>query len=534
MQAEIAIVGGGVAGIALALDFARANIPTCVLEAGGTSYSTSSQALYAGEVADGLPYDLRATRTRYLGGGSNCWSGWCRPFSGMDFRQRDWVPDSGWPIGAADFEPYYNRARELLKVGDLPLDGLFWIGRLRESGVRLLPFDPGMLRTTINLFSPPARLGKSCRAELSKSSSVKVILNATAAGIITNEAASLATGVRVKTPQNRNFQVKAKYVVLAAGGIENARLLLLSNDVQQEGLGNGHDVVGRYFMDHPRIRLGRLTFARPLAYSRFYDVTYHYNNDSFAVHGTRAGATIGLSDELQRSERLLQCHTSLFGCYFGERLPGVDHCKRVYASLVRHRHADLQDIARMVPALPYATAVFLARATRMRELVQHYTLESIVEPVPDRDSRVTLSSERDAHGMRRVRLAWRVGELEKRTHRRAVQLIKQQVEALALGKLEIDGDPWDQAWSRSVQTTWHQIGTTRMHVEPRFGVVDSDCKVHGVANLFVAGSSVFPTAGSNMPTLNLAALAARLGHHIRRMQRELPPYDLSPIGRVAA
>jgi choline dehydrogenase-like flavoprotein len=527
VETEIAIIGGGVAGITMALEFSRLNIPTCVLEAGGTSYSSRSQALYAGEVAEGLAYDLRATRSRYFGGSSNCWSGWCRPFGAMDLAQRDWVPESGWPIGLADLAPYYPRAREILQVADLPMDVEFWRNRLRGTGIRLLPFDDGVLNTVVNLFSPPVRLGRTRRAELEKSPGVRIILHSTATNLLTDSAAGQVTGIRARTTVGRELLVKAKCVVLAAGGIENARLLLLSNDVQKEGLGNANDIVGRYFMDHPRIRLGRLTLAEPHAHSRFYDVTYHYNNDDFAVNGTRAGATIGLSEALQRKERLMQCHTTLFGCYFGEDTEAVAHWKRVYASFTRHRYADLQDIARMVPGLPAATAAFLGRVTRLRELVRHYTLESIIEPVPDRDSRVTLSREKDVFGMRRVRLTWRVGELEKRTHRRAVHLLRQQIESRGLGQLVIDGDPWGDGWSEKVQTTWHQVGTTRMNPDPRLGVVDCDCKVHGIANLFIAGSSVFPTAGSNMPTLNLAALAARLADHIRRVHRDLPPYDLA-------
>lgn len=533
IETEIAIIGGGVAGITMALEFSRLDIPTCLLEAGGTSYSSSSQALYAGEVVDGLAYDLCANRTRYLGGSSNCWSGWCRPFSAMDLAQRDWVPNSGWPIGTEAFAPYYARARKILQVADLPLDPAFWLHRLPEAGVRLLPFDERLLTSVINLFSPPARLGRSCRADLEKSASARVILHATASGILSNAAASCATGVRALLPGGRKLEVRAKFVVLAAGAIENARLLLLSNDVQREGLGNAHDLIGRYFMDHPRVRLGRLRLARPQIYSRFYDVTYHYNNDSFAVEGTRAGASIGLSARLQEEERLLQCHTTLFGCYFGEDFYAVEHCKRVYASFMRHRYANLEDIARMMPGLPAATAAFVGRMTRLRELVRHYTLESIIEPVPDRDSRVTLSTERDALGMQRAKLTWRVGELEKRTHRRAIELIRQQFEQTGIGRLEIDGNPWDEGWSERVNTTWHQIGTTRMHPDPRLGVVDVNCQVHGVANLFVAGSSVFPTAGSNMPTLNLAALAARLADHIRQLHKDLPPLDLQPR-KVAA
>ncbi|HYJ19320.1 MAG TPA: GMC family oxidoreductase [Burkholderiales bacterium] len=529
LETGVVIVGGGIAGITLALEFNRWNIPVCLLEAGGVSYNHESHALYAGEVTDGLDYDLSSTRTRYLGGSSNCWCGWCRPFGSMDLARRDWVENSGWPISANDFAPHYARARDVLKLTDLPFDPHFWIRHMPESDIRLLPLDDRLLTTVVNHCSPAVRLGESRRAELEQSLTTKLVIHATASAITTDPFATHATGVRMKTMEGKNLVVKAKFVLLAAGGIENARLLLLSNDVQKEGLGNGHDVVGRYFMDHPRICLGRLTFHDADAYSRFYDVTYQYNNDNFSVRGTRAGATIGLSEEVQRSEKLLQCHTALFGSYIGENSFGVASCRRVYTALKRHQTVGLADYARMAPGLAAATTAFLARSTRMRTLVQHYILESVLEPVPDRESRVTLSNKLDALGQRRARLKWRVGELEKKTHRRAIELIKQQVESLHLGRLEIDGNPWDDQWERSVQSTCHHMGTTRMHSDPRFGVVDENCNVHGVANLFVAGSSVFPTGGSNMPTINLVALAVRLAEHVKDMHEDYPVFDLSTV-----
>jgi choline dehydrogenase-like flavoprotein len=164
----------------------------------------------------------------------------------------------------------------------------------------------------------------------------------------------------------------------------------------------------------------------------------------------------------------------------------------------------------------------------MRGLVRHYVLESILEPEPDPESRVTLSSQTDALGMRRVRLQWRLGELEKRTHRRAVELIRAQVESAGLGKIEWSGDPWDGEWSRRVLPTYHHMGTTRMHEDPRRGVVDTDCRVHGIDNLYVAGSSVFPSGASNMPTFTIVALASRLAEHIRREHRFRPDAQSGP------
>ncbi|MET0580816.1 MAG: GMC family oxidoreductase [Pseudoxanthomonas sp.] len=518
LETGVAIVGGGVAGITLALELGRSNIPVCVLEGGGFRSTADSQSLYAGENS-GLDYDIQWTRSRFLGGSSNCWGGWCRPFSDMDFAERDWVRNSGWPIGSETLQPHYARTREILELADLPFDPQFWIKNMVERDVRLIPLRDSGLWTVVSHYSPPVRLGRTRRTELEGSKSTTLLLHSTAYEIETKDGAQCATGIRVRTGPGNEILVKARYVILAAGGIENARLLLLSDKVQKEGLGNQHDVVGRYFMDHPRIQVGRLRLNNPHAYSRFYDITYHYKNNGFAVNGMRASATIGLTPKIQREEGLLQCHTALYASYIGENWPGLEACKRVYSAIRRNERLDPFMLARMPSGFPAAAANLLARASRMRMLVRHYVVESILEPEPDPDSRVTLSSQTDAMGMRRVKLNWRLGELDKRTHRRSLELIREQVEVQGLGRLEWEGDPWEDTWSSRALPTYHHMGTTRMHHDPRLGVVDTDCKVHGVGNLYVAGSSVFTTGASNMPTFTIVALAARLAEHIRHRYR---------------
>ena len=519
VETHVAVIGGGVAGISLALEFDRFGFPACLVEAGGDRRTRRSQALYVGEVSETGDYDLASNRSRCLGGSSNCWAGWCRPFTDTDFAQRDWIPNSGWPFGPEALIPYHPRARAILELSDLPFNPQFWLDEVRERGMRLFPFDPEWLDTVISQFSPPARLGRSRRAELERSVTSKVILHATASNIATDPVTNNATGADVILPAGKKLAIKAKYVVIAAGGVENARLLLMSNKVQKEGLGNKYDVVGRYFMDHPRLRLGRLTLRDPQLYSRLYDVTYHYHNKSFSVDGTRCGATLGLSARVQQQERLTQCHTALYASYLGENWHGVDRCKQIHAAYKSLKPISLAQVVRASTGMPGSIVTMLTRATRMRKLVDHYLLESVLEPVPDRESRVTLSGSRDALGLPRTRLTWRVGEVEKRTHFRAIELIKREVEGRNLGRVELDGNPWDDGWRSRVLGTWHHMGTTRMHHDLRLGVVDSNCKVHGVPNLFVAGSSVFPTGGSNMPTFTIACLAVRLADHIRDLDR---------------
>jgi choline dehydrogenase-like flavoprotein len=155
----------------------------------------------------------------------------------------------------------------------------------------------------------------------------------------------------------------------------------------------------------------------------------------------------------------------------------------------------------------------LYRKLKLAAKSDYFQIESVVEPVPDRESRVTLSRQRDSLGLNRAELNWRVGELEKRSHLRMLGLIKDQFEAAGMGRVDLEQA--DTGLQLPIIGCNHHMGTTRMHTDPRRGVVDQNCKVHGMHNLHIAGSSVFPTCGNDMPTLTIVALALRLADHIK-------------------
>ena len=539
LDAEICIIGGGVAGITLALEFERQGITSCVLEGGGLKPSTKSQSLYEGDNV-GLPYDLQATRTRRLGGSSNCWGGWIRPFIGIDFEERDWVPNSGWPFGLAEVEPYYRRASDLVQVNHHSFEPEFWHDRLNKQ-VGLLDIDREAIETIVSKFSPPTRFGRHYQAQLAAAKSTRVILNANAVQLSTCGNATTVNGVHVLSASRSAFFVRAKHTILAAGGIENARLMLLSNSVDSRGLGNHHDLVGRYFMEHPRIRHGRLTPARGADGFRFYDARFTYHNPRLSVEGTSASAHLALSDQIQRRERLLQCRTYFRACRSGEDSVLTEQFHELY-NAVRWRHyrdIKLQTFAAVARHSPNLMTSLLYRRLKLAAKSDHFQIETVVEPAPDRESRITLSPQRDRLGFHRAHLDWRIGDLEKRTHLRMLNLMKDEFARSGLGHVDLE----DAEDGRTLPVIGcnHHMGTTRMHIDPRQGVVDRNCKVHGMHNLHIAGSSIFPTCGNDMPTLTIVALALRLADHIKsqygfagstREDRDLKVPDLAPWERV--
>jgi choline dehydrogenase-like flavoprotein len=169
VQTAVCIIGGGVAGITLALELEKQGIDACLLESGGFKPDDDTRDLCRGEDI-GLPYRFAdGCRGRFLGGSSNCWGGWCRPLDPWDFEKRDWIAHSGWPFGWEELAPYYERTHALLKLGPRNFEPAFWEAAIGRRDVRRLPLIGGKVRDTISQFSPPARFGTLYRDDLARS-----------------------------------------------------------------------------------------------------------------------------------------------------------------------------------------------------------------------------------------------------------------------------------------------------------------------------------------------------------------------------
>jgi len=524
-HATVCIIGAGVAGITLARELESAGVDTCLLESGGFNPDDDTRDLYRGECV-GLPYVFSdGCRGRFFGGSSNCWGGWCRPLDPWDFEQRDWIPYSGWPFGLAELAPYYARTHALLKLGPDNFDPAFWEASIGRPDVRRIPLVSGKVRDTISQFSAPVRFGKLYRNELKRARHVRVFLYANAVEIQTDSNARQVTKIRVATLSGRRMSVSAALYVLATGGIENARLLLASNRTIAAGIGNANDLVGRFFMDHPRLLSGSVRFTHEWARNKLYDVKYHFQNTAVAAHGTCIASQFALLPEVLREERLLNARVWLSSVFPGEDSAGSQALYRCKQALLKKEQAGWKfrkDLMTMV-AHPVDTFGYgFTRLFQPRWLIKGVKFQAIVEPEPDPESRVTLAPARDRLGMNRVRVNWRLGSRVQRTFDRTFALLADELRGSGIAEVELDpaieGGDWPAALVK--EGTWHHMGTTRMHDSPKLGVVDRNCRVHGMSNLYVAGSSLFPTAGANFPTITIAALTFRLAGHLVRTLRD--------------
>jgi len=516
ISAEVCIVGGGVAGITLALALERRGIATCVVESGGFRPDSHSRDLNRG-LNVGLPYSFAdGSRSRYLGGSSNCWAGFCRPFDDEDFTARPWVPDSGWPIPPAELLRHIPEAHRILKLGPVNYDPDFWIDAIGRRDVQhLLPNHPEV-RELIAQFSPPVRMGKEYREKLQQSSLISLYLYATSVELVTDSLRGSLASVRAKTPDRRELEFTARIFILAGGGIENARLLLASNRQMTQGIGNHHDLVGRYFMDHPRLHRGRFTRNR-CAHNKLFDLKYQYHNPAVAANDVCVAGYFRLSPAVQERERLLNAYSWLDSDFAIYETPAIKALRQIKQHVLGTAPpgSSLPGSVFRAACAPHELAMFaFVRQFHPAWLAKTCRLQIIVESAPDPDSRIVLAQERDALGVNRVEVCWRLGELERRTFDENFRLVSGALQSAGLALTEQPAPITGGEWPAELEGTWHHMGTTRMHDSPRSGVVDRHCRVHELANLYVAGSSVFPTVGASFPTLNLVALALRLANRV--------------------
>lgn len=477
LRADFAIVGAGAAGITLAHRLAAAGHDVLLLEGGGAEYDEASQSLYDG-IARGTPWRegeqyLLSSRLRYLGGTTNHWAGWCRPMDAIDFERRDWIPHSGWPFGRDELARHFPGAEELLELRPFAESVDSGYGAWSLFGASDL-----LVKKMFHL-SPPVRFRIKFADELGRSPRIRLVLRANVVGIDADESGGQVQQLQIAAAPDRRFQVRARVYVLAAGGIENPRLLLASDGVQRAGIGNANDLVGRFFMDHPHRRLGTAVLWELPENPRRYRSRPNERGDRFPV--------IAPTEDFRREHALGGVTVQVVK---KERASLDDPVLRSLAALDAMR---LPDAARDSPPV---TAILNLRS----------------EHVPNPDSRVTLGDERDRFGVRKVVLDWRLQEQDLRTIVETGRLVASEIARTGVGRVRLDLDSEDP-WA-GTDGGAHHVGTTRMAPTPSQGVVDPDCRVFGVPNLYVAGSSVYPTCGFVNPTFTLVALTLRLADHL--------------------
>ena len=513
LTCDICIVGAGAAGIAIAQEFEGTDIKVLLLESGGLRPQVHREDLNKGKVC-GEHHPLEEYRRRHFGGTTSAWGGRCIPFDTLDFEERDGVPHSGWPIDKATLLPYYQRAHDYLDLGafaysinETALSATALISEFRSDKISI---DP------IYLFSKPTDFGKKYYSSLKKSNNITVLLEANCLSCQLDEAGSQVESLSVAAVPSRPFEVVAKQFILAAGGLEVTRLLLASNESHKNGIGNSYDLLGRFYMGHINSHVD-------VQFEANRKIRWDYEKTDEGVFFQRA---IAIPEEQQKRHHLLNQRAfverpDITSPGLGSSVLSATYLAKSWASRKKieaptgHIKNILLDTASL---LGFSYKWITQRILSERKLPSaiayspnnRYTLRIDSEQTPNPSSRVGLSQDKDDFGMNRLTVDWRYCKQDIESVQSSVALIAEALSKEQAGhlcsELEVSISPQGG----------HHLGTTRMSSSPKRGVVNQDCQIHDIANLYIASSSVFTTSSYANPTLTIVALAIRLADQIKR------------------
>jgi choline dehydrogenase-like flavoprotein/nucleoside-diphosphate-sugar epimerase len=534
LQADVIIIGAGAAGITLALELIGSAQQVLLLESGGLDFEDASQALYAGRVTDERMHSPPIEyRRRQFGGSTAIWGGRCMPFDAIDFEQRDFVPESGWPIGLDDLMPYYPAANRLCEAGEFDYSANSALPKPLRPMIQGFHGD-SFTDDTLERFSCPTNFAQRYGHKLAASANVRVVLHANVTHIGLTEAADQVELVRIQTLSGRRLQARAKQFVLATGGLEVPRLLLASRDRQPQGIGNAHDLVGRFYMCHLAGTIGVLRFKG--------DTSAVHHGYDISDDGVYCRRRLALLPQVQRRLRLgnfiarlhhpripdpAHKNPVLSLLFLARPLIPKEYAKRLYGDDRITTGQWLRHLSNVI-ARPFDAAAFAWHMLRDRKLAERkfpsiilrsranlYSIDFHSEQQPNGSSRIRLDTQSDELGVPRIVVDWRYTAGDVDTCRRAIELLATDLEHSGVGRLEYDPGAVEMEMTRYGAYGGHHMGTARMGTDPCSSVVDADCRVHGVGNLFIAGAAVFPTSSQANPTLTIVALALRLAAHLK-------------------
>lgn len=536
IRADVCIAGAGVAGISLAREFIGADFNVCLLEGGGLEPYRANQSLYWGENVGHPYFELDTARGSGFGGSSNRWSVplkddvlgvRLRPLDPIDFEKRSWIPYSGWPFSKQELDPYYERAHKVCQIGPYEYDAGYWED---PQGAKKFPLLQSKVRTVMFQFGPRQIFYSRYKDQISNAENITTFVNANVMELEKRQTGENIISIRARSLKGRELKIHAKVYILALGGIETPRIMLLSNNTMRSGLGNQNDLVGRFFMEHPHLWSGYYVPDGNDTASRtgLYEIR--------EAKGTYVMGKFAISEKILREEQLLNycvsMHKRIVPSWKAalEVSAGVDSLKAIGSAVRKGKWPQDMggNLRNIITDLDEIGSAFCRKArTGWGSGFDKWAGKSVIfwlnhmsEQSPNPESRITLSEEKDLLGRRRARLNWQLSPLDIRTIIRGQDILDKELRRAGLGKLikviKKEEPPQD------LHGGWHHMGTTRMDNNPEKGVVDADCRVHGINNLYIAGPSLFPTSGFANPVLTTVALSLRLGDHIRKKMGTVP------------
>ena len=517
LESTVCIIGGGAAGITLALELNSMGIDTILIEGGGLTHNDNNQALHEGENISFKNFPISSTRLRVLGGTTNHWGGMAPRLSRSDFEKHQHIPYSGWPISLEDLEPFYIKAEEYCQIpSSFKKDSIELLKNDKQVG-----FQSGPVNLQLTPWSPPTRFGTEYRNQLEKSKKIRVLIESNVVELETNASFTDVKKVRIRTLRNTEFKVAAKFFISATGGLEVPKLLLASNKQCQAGLGNQNDLVGRFYMDHIGLWSGAAIFAN--SYSGFDKVSDFLNLNKMRAWYTFVPNEKGLQENKMVNFRYLMSQSPVSYEGVSASASFIEEISRLSVpSKIGMRIADiLVDIDQIAAKAIGSNFKEINIQRNSTKTLSGKTFSQAIagismEQLPNPDSRVTLSNKKNVLGEQLLKLDWKITQQDKINFLTAAKMLGQTLGANNAGRMYIPKSLRELDFESEIQISCHHMGTARMNNNEKKGVVNSNLRVHGVNNLFISSSAVFPTGGWANPTLTIVALSIKLAKHLKK------------------
>jgi len=517
IESDICIIGAGAAGISMAMEFDKLGRSVLLVESGNFKFEGKTQDLNKGYSIGQAYFPIQSCRLRFFGGTTGHWTGQCSTLDDIDFEERDWVKHSGWPIKKSDLDPYYVKAHEICELQEYEYESEYWEDKLNKKAIE---FDKKIVRTKIWQKSTPTRFGTKYRSNIVNSKNIRLITDANLTRINLTEFGNEVADLKLSTLSNKTHTVKARAYVMACGALQNVRHLLNSNNIINKGVGNENDLVGRFFMEHPHVDSADMVLLANTNMNLYYDGAL--NSKAFGMFST--------SDSIQRGLKL-QNYSARVESEDSKSLVVDQESGDASGKLKQWENLDekIEKVNRLRRVVGNRSTDWIIDKFVIEEkqrLTQegnklgtsYHVLNTRSEQSPNPDSRVDLADTKDALGIPHTRLNWQLTESDKTSILKSNLILGRELGRLGIGRLKIND--WLLAekieWPTFLGGGWHHLGVTRMHEDPKKGVVDKNCKVHSVNNLFISSSSVFTTSGVANPTLTIVALSLRLADYLNK------------------
>jgi choline dehydrogenase-like flavoprotein len=479
LETDICIIGSGPAGLTIALELQQTNLDIMILEAGDKDPDPEWLSLVDVDTIDQpYPHSFRRSRSRCFGGTSVRWSPTvglrARPLDAIDFEKRDCIPYSGWPFSKQELVPYYERAQTVCGMGPYNYDPKSWHP---EDTDPWFTIENEMLESGLFQRGPLGQFTASWQT-IVDAANIQLVLHANVTNLATENSPNVVNRVQVNNLEKKQFSVQARTFIVATGGFANPQLLLASNQTHSHGIGNQHDVVGRYFMEHPHIHTGCFyPFDRSMA-SQMELYQRHEKN------GTNLEGFCRFNDDYLRKNELPNV---IFWFHKGSIKGTLEEALDIFAKLpTSDEWSNFVQTAGMrlknVLDLPYQR---ILRPGALQQLLnrkggnRHFPMEVESEQVPNPASRVFLGPEKNALGMNEIKLDWRYSDADLMAIRQSQEILDQELRRMGIGW--IDSMLGDEFPAAKLGVGNHHLGTTRMNVNPKYGVVDENLKVHDMA-----------------------------------------------------